>query len=258
MTHVDLEDVLTRTAGPPDAVVRYADHADGVIDLHLPATRGPHPLLVLVHGGFWKQAYDRRHTRPMSAALAAAGYVVAVPEYRRVGDGGTGGWPTTAEDVAAAVTALPGLLDGLGIATTSTTCLGHSAGGHLVLWLAARGIGVGEGDRVVGLAPVADLRAAARAGLGDDAVQALLGGSPEEAPQAYDEADPMTLLGPEPACEIAVVHGSDDDIVPVRISRGLAERHPFVKLHELAGVDHFAVIDPQSTAWPEVLGALRP
>ncbi|HEY0775501.1 MAG TPA: hypothetical protein VGD51_15535, partial [Nocardioidaceae bacterium] len=90
----------------PDAVVRYAAHDDGLIDVHLPA--GPRPadarLLVLVHGGFWKQAYDRKHTRAVAAALAAEGCVVATPEYRRVG--GAGGWPTTADDVDAAVAAL--------------------------------------------------------------------------------------------------------------------------------------------------------
>jgi acetyl esterase/lipase len=241
----------------PDAVVRYARHDDALVDVHLPADADfDHalPLVVLLHGGFWKQAYDRRHTRAAAAALAAEGYVVATPEYRRVG--GDGGWPTTAEDVQTAVSAGPGLLHGVGVATTGLTVLGHSAGGHLALWLATRGDrGERPVDRVVALAPVCDLRAAARAGLGGRATQALLGGEPEEHPERYDAADPATLLGSRPSCEVLVVHGEDDDVVPADLSRGLAARHPFVDLRLVAGADHFAVIDPGSPAWPSVLAA---
>ncbi|HLN78366.1 MAG TPA: alpha/beta hydrolase [Nocardioidaceae bacterium] len=237
----------------PDAVVRYAAHDDGLVDVHLPATRGPGPapLAVLLHGGFWKQAYDRVHTRPVAAALAAEGYVVATPEYRRVGGGG--GWPTTADDVDTAVGMLPELLEGLGVRTTGMSLIGHSAGGHLALWLANQSHPV---DLVVGLAPVADLRAAARDRLGTSATQALLGGEPEEVPERYDEADPMTRLRARPSCEIRIVHGDADEVVPLGISRGLVEAHPFVDLRVVAG-DHFAVIDPTSPAWPEVLDALR-
>ena len=241
----------------PDVTVRYAAHDDGLVDVHLPWP-GPDPaaerapLVVLLHGGFWKQAYDRRHTRPMAAALAAEGYVVAAPEYRRVG--GTGGWPTTADDVDTAVAALPELLDGLGVHTTGMTLLGHSAGGHLALWLATRPHPV---DRVVALAPVADLRCAARQGLGGRATQALLGGEPEEVPHLYDQADPVTRFTSRPACEVRVVHGEADDVVPPELSRRLVEAHPFVRLDVVRGADHFDVIDPTSPAWASVLEALR-
>lgn len=240
----------------PDAVVRYSPHGDGILDVHLPAEAGPDhplPLVVLLHGGFWKQAYDRRHTRAAASALAAEGYVVATPEYRRVGGGG--GWPTTAEDVESAVSAAPALLRGLGIATTGLTVAGHSAGGHLALWLANQGHRI---DRVVGLAPVADLREAARAGLGSDAAQALLGGGPDQVPERYAEADPATRLTARPGCEVVVVHGAEDEVVPVRLSQGLAAAHPHVGLRVLDGADHFAVIDPTSPAWPAVLAALAP
>lgn len=253
--------MLTRTADAADAVVRYADHPEGIIDLHLPpafgeTARDPRPLVVLLHGGFWRASFDRMHTRPLANALVAEGFVVATPEYRRVGGHGdrAGGWPTTAEDVAAAVGALPALLDGLGIATGTTTLMGHSAGGHLALWLASEPLRV---DRVVGLAPVGDLRAAAAAHLGDDATQALLGGEPGDVPQRYDAADPVTRFVTRPSCEVLVVHGADDDIVPVANSRGLHAAHPWVVLHELEGVEHFGVIDPWSPAWPAVLDAVR-
>ncbi len=247
----DLGSVSSLDLPLPDAVVRYAAHDDGLVDVHLPVPgSAPAPLVVLLHGGFWKQAYDRRHTRAVAAALSAEGFVVATPEYRRVG--GTGGWPATAQDVDAAVAAIPGLLAGLGIATTGMTVMGHSAGGHLALWLANQGHDV---DRVVGLAPVGDLRAAARAGLGSDATQALLGGGPDEVPKRYDEADPATRLRTRPSCEVVVVHGADDDIVPLENSLGLAKAHPFVDLRVVEGADHFDVVNPTSAAWPAVLAA---
>jgi acetyl esterase/lipase len=244
---------VSRLALPlPDAVVRYAAHDDGLIDVHLPAAGPAGPLVVLLHGGFWKAAYDRRHTRAAAAALAAEGFVVATPEYRRVGGGG--GWPVTAQDVDAAVGALPGLLEGLGVRATGLVVAGHSAGGHLALWLANQAHRV---DRVVGLAPVGDLRAAARERLGDGATQALLGGEPKARPEVYDAADPLTRLATPPGCEVVILHGAGDDVVPPAVSRTLAAAHPFVDLHVLEGVDHFDLVDPTSAAWPAVVDALR-
>jgi acetyl esterase/lipase len=248
---VDPREVLTRAADLPDAVLRYADHEDGVLDVYLPPGPGPHPLVLLVHGGFWKQEHDRRHNRPLAAALRAEGFVVAVPEYRRVG--GAGGWPATVEDVDAVAAGVHDLLAGLGVTTTRTSYVGHSAGGHLVLWLADQGHRV---DRVVALAPVGDLRAAAAAGLGEDATQGFLGGTPDEVPARYEAADPMTRLGSGTPPEVVVLHGVDDDVVPVTLSRGLAAAHPEVDLRELDDVEHFGVIDPLSKAWPALLDAL--
>ena len=260
MVRVDPEDVLTRSAEPPDAVVRYDGRTDAVIDVHLPPrpiaeAAPPAPLVVLIHGGFWRASYDRVHTRPLAAALAREGFVVATPEYRRVGGTGdvAGGWPTTVDDIGTVMRLLPGLLDGLGIAVRSTTVTGHSAGGHLALWLANESYPV---HRVVGLAPVGDLRAAAAAHLGGDATQAFLGGEPGDVPDRYDAADPVTRLADRPGCEVVVVHGTEDRVVPVTNSRGLHAAHPWTTLHELEGVEHFGLIDPLSPAWPAVLAAL--
>jgi acetyl esterase/lipase len=255
---VDADDVLTRQAGLPDAVLRYGPHAEGTIDLHLPpgADGDPHDLVFLVHGGFWRQTYDRVHTRPMAEALCSKGFLVATPEYRRVGTAelpGSGGWPTTGQDVDRARAALPTLLADLGIRVRRTIASGHSAGGHLVLWLANQPHRV---DRVVALAPVGDLRAAAMNRVGRGAVQALLGGDPGEVPERYDEADPATRFVRRPRADIVVVHGAADDVVPVRNSRCLAAAHRWVELRELDGVGHFELIDPLSSAWPAVLAAL--
>jgi acetyl esterase/lipase len=228
----------------PDATVRYADHDDAVIDLHLPVVPAEQ-VVVLIHGGFWKAEYDRRHTREMARALADAGCLVATPEYRRVGAGG--GWPVTAEDVHLAISRLPELLAGLDLPTGPVTVTGHSAGGHLALWLGTTGFPI---ERVVALAPVCDLREAIRLRLGSDAASAFLGVAEP------DPADPMALLEQRPAAGIVVVHGVDDDVVPISLSRGLVARHPWVDLREVPG-GHFEVIEPGSVAWPTVLGALR-
>jgi acetyl esterase/lipase len=247
---VDAEDVLTRASEPPDAVLRYAAHDDGLIDVHLPAGDArARPLVVYVHGGFWRQQWDRTHGRPLANALATQGFVVASPEYRR----GEGAWPSAADDVDTALGALPGLLDGIGVATTTTTLVGHSAGGHLVLWLANQPHPV---DRVVALAPVGDLRLAAEVRMGDGAAVDFLGGTPDVMPEAYDAADPATRMRERPPCEVVILHGDRDDAVPVESSRGLRSRFDWLDYRELTGVDHAAVIDPLSPAWPAVLEAI--
>ncbi|KQT90659.1 hypothetical protein ASG49_12890 [Marmoricola sp. Leaf446] len=234
---------------PPDATLRWAEHDDGLLDVHLPGGRLPARtagVVFLVHGGFWRAAHDRRHTRPQARALADQGWVVATPEYRRVGAGG--GWPTTGSDVRRALDVLPELLGRIGVRSGPTWAMGHSAGGHLALWLAATGAPL---DGVVALAPVADLAEAHRLHLGDGAAAALLGDHPT------DEADPALLLERRPPYDVRVVHGSADESVPLSLSRGLVGRHPWVALTELT-CDHMSLIDPASDAWPTVLRQLPP
>lgn len=249
---MDSREVLTRAAEPPDIVLRYAEHADGLIDVFLPAALGrpdsPWPLVVLLHGGFWRQEFDRVPVRPMANALAQLGWVVAVPEYRRVG--GSGGWPQTAYDVEAALAAAPALLTDVAPGWVDpdrpVVLAGHSAGGHLALWAGLRA-GREQVAKVVALAPVADLRFAATVRMGDSAVQALLGGGPSDVPERYAEADTATMLpGDVP---VTLIQGTSDKQVTVDMNRRLAARHGEIDYVELEGVDHFELIDPLSEAF---------
>lgn len=267
---MNARDVLTRPAEGPDLVLRYAGHADALVDVFLPARLShplrPSPLVVVLHGGFWRQEYDRCHLRPLAGALVRDGFVVAVPEFRRTG--GTGGWPVTGADVEDSVHATGRLIDAAAPGHLDPAqpyvLAGHSAGGHLALWAGLRA-GPRVVGRVVALAPVADLVEAARRGLDGGAVQLLLGGEPTDVPDAYAAADPLSLLptradgssdGPSGvsgdgsgAVSVVIVQGTADGQVPPDINARVALMHPAVEYVELPGVDHFALIDPLSEAY---------
>lgn len=232
----------------PDAVVRYAATTEGVIDLHLP-TRPNGTVVFLVHGGFWQEQYDRTHTRYQARALAALGYLVATPEYRRVG--GSGGWPETGEDVRDAYVALPQALAGLDLTYERVVTMGHSAGGQLVLWLAAQELRRPP-DRTVALAAVCDLELARELDLDGGAVNSLLNGAD------ISTADPQSLFAGPPPGPVVLLHGDRDDLVPVELSRRFVARHPWSHLIELPDVDHFAFLDPREPAWQTLTSALDP
>ncbi|MGN9812352.1 alpha/beta hydrolase family protein [Micromonospora sp. BQ11] len=252
--------VLSRPAPAPDATVAYGDHPDQVADLRRPAGSGPaRRLVVVVHGGFWRAEYDRRHTGPLAAALAALGHPVAQLEYRRTGQPG-GGWPGTFTDVLTGVTELPRLaaeaLPGR-VAPGAPVLVGHSAGGQLALYVAATAPAAVAG--VLALAPVADLAEAYRRDLDSGAVAALLGGGPDDVPDRYAAADPRRLVPSRQ--RTVVVHGTLDRQVPVAMSRDLVATGQAagaeIALVELPFCEHFGLIDPESEAWPHVATALR-
>lgn len=243
-------DVLNRPGSPPDAEIRYGPGPGQIADLRRPSRRAPAALVVLLHGGFWRSEYDRTHVRPMADGFVAAGYVVATPEYARTGAGG--GWPSTFDDVRLAVDRLPELVGDF-VEVRDVVLVGHSAGGHLALWCAGLDL-LGAYAGAVALAPVADLVAAFRLDLDGGAVRALLGGSPGQVPDRYDAADPCRL--PPPAGPVVVLHGAHDALVPADGSIRYAARTG-ADLRMLPGVEHFALIDPTSAAWPAVLEAVR-
>ncbi len=187
----------------------------------------------------------------MAVDLADRGWATWNVEYRRVGCGG--GVPETLEDVGAAVAAL-GALDAP-LDPTRVLVIGHSAGGQLALCIA----GMPAVGAVLSLAGVCDLATAAREGIGEDATVAFMAGTPAERPEAYALADPSALL--PTGAHLLLAHGDVDDRVPVEQSRGYARAAQAAgdrcELIELAGVDHFAVIDPRTEAWATIAERLE-
>lgn len=250
----------------------YGPHRSQRAELHLPDGAGPHPAIVLVHGGSWMDRYGKIVMRPLAAELVRRGWAVWNIEYRRVGGGG--GWPSTFADVADAIDHLA-LLDAP-VDLARVTLLGHSAGGHLALWAAGRdrlahgAPGYREGGpvvrpvRVISQAGVCDLEGAYERWRGG-AVAALMGGSPQQVPERYAVGDPMRLLPLDmPAL---LVHGVLDETVSVQLSRNYAaaarRAGAAVELVEIQGEAgrHRAHIDPRGAAWAAVaerLGDARP
>ncbi|MFI2641420.1 alpha/beta hydrolase [Streptomyces sp. NPDC018610] len=259
----------------PDATAAYGDHPDQVIDFYAP--RGPGdpaptasaPLVVVLHGGAWRAPYDRLHLTPFADFLARRGFAVANVEYRRGADapGGdaeapvAGRWPDTFDDVAAALDALPALLrQALPQADERRIVLtGHSAGGHLALWAAARHVlpagsawrtdGPAPLRGVVALAPIADLATAVELDVCGGAVRQLLGEG-EEFGMRRPYADPALLL--PTGIATTLVQGRADVVVPEAVAEAYADAA--AKAGELVGltlleeVGHFPLIDPAADA----------
>jgi acetyl esterase/lipase len=196
---------------------------------------------VVIHGGFWRARWGKGVSKAVAADLARRGRAAWNIEYRRVGEGG--GWPETFDDVAAAVDALPGLGDAR-LDLGDVSVVGHSAGGQLALWAAARRSDAVQLRRVVAQAAPCDLQAAG-------AAVELLGGTPEEVPDRYALADPMELV--PIGVPILLVHTPGDETVPLMRSRAFAERARAagddVRLLEDLPGGHRAHIDPRSRAW---------
>lgn len=258
--------------GESVTTVAYGDQPSQFVELTLPPGNGRCGVVVIVHGGFWRTSYGLELGRPLAADLVGVGVATWNVEYRRVGGGafrgtaGGGGWPATAEDVAAAVDALAGPVQkaaGQRLDLDRVVAIGHSAGGQLVGWLAARpglptgspGAGPAVALRgVIAQAGVLDLLDAARLNLGGGATQAFLGGEPAQHEQAYDLASPTARVTSQHGFGVPTVcvHGTADVNVPISQSQRFVAAATAVgdeaTLHTFDG-DHFALIDPSSPAW---------
>ncbi len=248
-------------------------------ELHLPGSKDLFPTVILIHGGFWRVPYGYSLMTSLAEDLANHGIATWNIEYRRVGDI-DGGWPSTLLDVAMAADYLRTIASGYSLDLQRVVSIGHSAGGHLALWLAARPriprASILAGSRLpsdkneksnmplpllgaVSQAGVIDLEMAWKLKLGSGAAEELLGGSFNDVPERYLMASPAALL-PLGVPQV-LIHGTEDDRVPFVMSKAYTQAARTagdqVALLELQGADHFVLINSYSEAWSMTVDALR-
>ena len=256
-------------AGRAPLLLRTAPSPAQVLDLWLPQGPGPHPVAVLLHGGFWLHPWERDLMEGIAADLVGRGWAVGNVEYRRLGPTG-GGWPATFTDVTAAFDRLGEVADEHVLDAVRCVVVGHSAGATLAVWAATRPPAAPRGiaqapparppvpSAVVSLAGVLDLAVAAEADLGGGAVRALLAG-------AGDHRDDLLAASPVRRVPVGVplvtVHGAGDRIVPptmtdrfVAAARDAGDPVTVVTVPD--GTGHFNVVDPASAAWQATADAM--
>jgi acetyl esterase/lipase len=263
-------------ASPADHRIRYGDDPEQFGDLRLPTeVSGRFPVAVVIHGGCWKAKHgsliaDLNNTGPIASALTELGIATWNIEYRRVDNAG-GGWPGTFEDVANGVEQVRGLAQSYPLDLNRVVIIGHSAGGHLGTWIAARHR-LPEQSRFFSSGPLRILGVVNLAGptdlesfvpiqsqvCGDPVITQLMGGSPIEVPDRYRAASPARLL-PIGVRQV-VITGAHDRIVPAALGRTYEEtaraHGDDVTALVVPDAAHFEVIAPGSTAWPVVRNAV--
>ncbi|MEP1125244.1 MAG: alpha/beta fold hydrolase [Ilumatobacter sp.] len=263
-------DTTERTEPGGAMRIEYGDHPDAFGDLWLPDPSdagSPAPVVVLIHGGFWRDGFFLDLMDPLIPSLLERGVAVWNIEYRRVGAGG--GHPETFEDVASAVDHLARMSDDVAgsLDLARIAVVGHSAGGHLAAWAAGRSslaAGAVGADPVVrpvlavSQAGVLDLVGCAEQGVGGAACVDLVGVRPSADPERYDTTSPTEMV-PFDAMVVAV-HGELDRIVPPSQSVTFVERATAAGMDAtylpIPDADHFSNLDPRHPAWIAVLGSL--
>jgi acetyl esterase/lipase len=254
-----MRSLVARSESPPTAH-RYGDDLEHVGELRLPVqSEPPWPVFVLIHGGGWRERWERDLMDGIASDLTQRGYATWNLEFRRVGPSG-GGWPATFLDVAAGIDHLRELREHAPLDLGRVVAMGHSAGGHLAVCSAARAKlppGSPGADpavpvvAAVGLAGIYDLVSSAERGLDELSTIAFMDGLPSEHPDRYARASPAALL-PIGVRQLIVTGVNDrPDLVDDnrRYVRNAQAAGDDVELMELPDADHFTVIDPFSLTW---------
>ena len=252
------DDILTLPPPRADARIAYGSDPNQFLDLRLPSSKQeskpPYPLVINIHGGFWRAKYNLDHAGHLCAALTTRGVATANLEYRRVGNDG-GAWPGTFSDIRSAYHFLVQNAQAHHLDSRRIVVMGHSAGGQLALCLAAHESSI---TRVISLGGVVDLQRTYELHLSNDAVVEFLRGTPTEVPDHYREANPMELSIPQ--ARQWLIHGSADDTVPPAFSRDYVaakQKRPGkekedVHLLEIPGAGHTDLIDPRTQPWKQI------
>ncbi len=249
--NVSYSDVLSLHTEEPAHHQAYSDNPHQYGEIWLPSAsfsaKKP-PLIVLIHGGCWLSAYDIKHTHALSTALRHSGYAVWSIEYRRSGNKG-GGWPGTFNDIELALEWVLNQPD-TPYDNRKLAIIGHSAGGHLALLAGSTFRKNTSIKAVIGLAAITDLAAYARGSNScETATTTFMGGSPEQRPNEYRLANPVTL--PMHFNSI-LIHGSLDTIVNPAQAEKIADARTIL----VEGAGHFDMVHPGTQSFQELLKQL--
>jgi acetyl esterase/lipase len=245
----------------------YGDDPLQFGELYLPPGDGPFPVVVMIHGGCWLAQFDQAHMRSLAVAIRDQGYAVWNLEYRRVGNAG-GGWPGTFLDVAAGTDYLRELARKRPLDLNRVVPVGHSAGGHLALWLAARSKLALQSDiytenplplkAVLAMAPGVDIRFVSKTQICGDVINRLMGGTPTQVPERYNDAAPISHI-PLGIPHTILTGDFDGYELLGRSYFYSATAAGDKQLQHVTAPEsgHFEMIDPKTSSWPIVLEALQ-
>lgn len=260
------------SSAPPDARFAYGDHASQFGELRVPAGDGPHPVVVLIHGGCWKEPYARlRELGPLGETLKADGIATWNIEYRRLYEAGSG-WPGTYLDVGRALDHLRRIADEHRLDLKRVVVVGHSAGGHLAMWAAARArLPASSPLHVAGPLPVrgvinlagtmdmADNIDNMQTGCGDAVVTGMLGGTPRDVPERYAQVSAISLV-PLGVPQL-LIWGEHEKFVPLPLAQkyfdAATRAGDTARIIVVPGVGHFDLASPFTKAWPVLRSSIR-
>lgn len=265
---ISYDSLVAIAAPPPTHRIAYGPGPLQFGNLRLPKGRGPHPVVLFIHGGCYLSRYTIAHAAPLEQAFADSGYAVWSIEYRSVGHDG-GGWPGTFQDVGAAADHLRTLASQYPLDLSRVVAAGHSAGANFALWLATRDRARRDGPlrtenpikigAVLALTPAPDLEGLYAQGVCDNVIDKLMGGSPQRVPERYRDVSPMQLI-PIGVPATVIIGGKDRVWGPSgRVYQGAvtAAHDSLVRFVDAPAAGHFDVVAPTTSSWPLVTKAVR-
>jgi acetyl esterase/lipase len=256
----------------PDHRLAYGASASQFGELRVPTGSGPHPVVVLIHGGCWKQPYaSLKELGPLGDALKADGIATWNIEYSRLYESGSG-WPGTYQDIGRAVDHLRVMAGEYRLDLNRVVIVGHSAGGHLAMWTGGRSRLSKESQLfaanplpvrgVINLAGTMDMKdniENMQAGCQDAVVTSMLGGEPQQVPERYAQASAINLL-PLGIPQL-LIWGEHEDFIPLPLAQkyvnAATQAGDAVSIIVVPGVGHFDLASPFTASWPLLRSSIK-